>query len=85
MGDLITDSRALGDALLEFFVDAVQALATAHFPAWRIPHTFAGHRVDADVRADLLYTLTHLARGGVADVAGEPVDALIAAQLAHVD
>ena len=43
MGDLITDSRALGDALLEFTVDAVQALATAHFPDWRIPHTFAGH------------------------------------------
>ena len=34
----------------------------AHFPDWRIPHTFAGHHVDADVRADLLYTLTHLAR-----------------------
>ncbi len=85
MGVLIDDSRALADGLLGFTVEAVGALARAHFPGWRIPHTFAGHPVDADVRADLLFTLTHLAHGGVREVADVPIDALVTEQLGQVD
>ena len=59
------DSHTLAGELLGFVANTVETLATAHFPNWRIPRTFAGHRVDADVRADLVFTLTHLAEGGV--------------------
>lgn len=79
------DSHALGDELLSFVTTTVNQLATTHFPDWRIPRTFAGHRVDADVRADLVFTLTHLAEGGVTDIAGEPIDDLIAQLLTEVE
>ena len=85
MDDLIADSRALGDALVGFTVDTVLALRHAHFPDWRIPRSFAGHAVDADVRADLLYTLTHLADASVTELDGTPIDTVIAAQLRQVD
>lgn len=81
----ISDSRALGDALVELGLDTVTVLARTHFPGWRIPRSFAGHAVDADVRADLLFTLTHLADAGVAEVAGEPIDDVIATVLRRVD
>lgn len=79
------DSHALGDELLSFVTTTVTKLATTHFPNWRIPRTFAGHRVDADVRADLVFTLTHLAQGGVTDIADEPIDDVIARLLTEVD
>ncbi|MEO6469848.1 MAG: hypothetical protein ABIP21_12180, partial [Acidimicrobiia bacterium] len=79
------DSHALGEELLSFVESTVTKLAATHFPDWRIPRTFAGHRVDADVRADLVFTLTHLAQGGVAGVGGEPIDDVIARVLAEVD
>ena len=50
MDALIADSRELGDTLLAFTADTLLALAHAHFPGWRIPRSFAGHAVDADVR-----------------------------------
>ena len=78
-------SHALGDELLAFVTDTVATLATTHFPEWRIPGTFGGHPVDADVRADLLYTLTHLAHGGVTEITGAPVDDVICTLLAQVD
>ena len=74
---MIADSRALGDELLDFTARTLTALAVTHFPEWRIPRTFAGHRVDADVRADLLFTLSHLATGGTATIAGTPIDDVI--------
>ena len=79
------DSHALGDELLRFVTTTVTDLATTHFPEWRIPRTFAGHRVDADVRADLVFTLTHLAQGGVTDIANGPTDDVIARLLTEVD
>ena len=79
------DSHALGDELLSFVTTTVTKLATTHFPNWRMPRTFAGHRVDADVRADLVFTLTHLAQGGVTDIADEPIDDVIARLLTEVD
>lgn len=85
MDGLTPDSHALADALRGFTVTTVEALAARHLPDWRIPRSFAGHAVDADVRADLVYTLTHLAAAGVDEIAGEPIDAVIAGQLARVD
>ncbi len=82
---MIRDSHALGERLVEFTAATLTTLVTSHFPEWRIPGTFGGHRVDADVRADLLFTLTHLAAGGVTEIAGTRVDDAIAYQLARVD
>ncbi|MGZ6952843.1 MAG: hypothetical protein ACXVJX_12120 [Acidimicrobiia bacterium] len=82
---MIGSSDELGTALLDFTTATVEALAAAHLPEWRIPRTFGGHRVDADVRADLLYTLTHLAAGGVRTIAGDPIETVIRHQLARVD
>ena len=85
MDPLVRDSRHLGDELLTFVRSTVESLAAAHFPEWRIPSTFAGHFVDADVRADLLYTLTHLAAGGVSTIGGTPIDDVVATLLTEVD
>ncbi|MBK5288389.1 MAG: hypothetical protein JJE46_07975, partial [Acidimicrobiia bacterium] len=85
MDPLVRDSRQLGDELLAFVGTTVESLAARHFPHWRIPHTFAGHLVDADVRADLLYTLTHLATGGIDTIAGEPIDDVIGRLMTEVD
>ena len=79
------DSHALGDELLSFVTTTVAYLATAHFPDWRIPRTFGGHRVDADVRADLVFTLTHLAQGGVTEIADEPIEDVVARLLTEVN
>lgn len=85
MDRLITDSHALGDALVGSTTEILERLVAHHFPGGRIPHSFAGHAVDADVRADYLYTLTQLARGGVAAIADSPTDTLIAEQLRRID
>ena len=85
LGAVITTSHALGDELLGFVTDTVAALQTHHFPEWQIPRTFAGHRVDPDVRADLLYTLHHLAAGGVTTIAARPIDDAIATLLTRVN
>jgi glycosyltransferase involved in cell wall biosynthesis len=84
MDELIGDSHRLGEALLEFTARTVETLGRHHFPGWRIPRTFAGHWVAADVRADLLFTLTHLADGGIETIAGTPIDDVIRGQLAQV-
>jgi hypothetical protein len=85
MDRLVADSHELGDELLGFVSNTVTTLATTHFPGWRIPGTFAGHRVAADVRADLLYTLTHLAYGGISEIVRVPVDDVLRALLIGVD
>ncbi len=85
MDALIADSHQLGAALRDFTTTTLTALARTHFPGWRIPRSFAGHPVDADVRADLLSTLTHLAHAGVGEIAGEPIDAVVTRLLAEVD
>ena len=85
MDRLMPDSHALGNELLAFVAATVTQLATTHFPDWRIPRTFAGHRVDTDVRADLVFTLTHLAQGGVTELADDPIDDAIAHLLADLD
>lgn len=66
-------------------VAVVEDLREAHLPGWRIPRTFAGHEVAADVRADLCFTLTHLAEGGVETIGDEPVDDVLTQLLGEVD
>jgi hypothetical protein len=83
--DLIPDSHALAAALRSFVVTTTESLVRHHLPGWRIPRSFAGHAVDADVRADVLYTLTHLAEAGVEQIAGTPIDGVITGVLAGVD
>jgi glycosyltransferase involved in cell wall biosynthesis len=75
----------LAARLRAFTVATLEALERHHLPGWQIPRLFAGHLVGADVRADLCFTLGHLARAGVTDVAGEHPDAITARQMAVVD
>lgn len=77
--------RALADALVEHCVGVTERFLAAHAPGARLPRVFAGHEVGADVRADVVFTLTHLAAAGVDAIAGEPIEALITRLLAEVD
>lgn len=78
-------ARELAARLTRFTVAMLEAAERAHLPGWRIPRTFAGHEVGADVRADVCFTLHHLAEAGVAEVAGEPIDDVLGRLLAGVD
>ena len=60
------------ERLRAFTVATLEALERHHLPGWQIPRLFAGHVVAADVRADLCFTLGHLAAAGVTDVGGAP-------------
>ncbi len=75
----------LTEQLQTLAVDNLEALERHHFPGWRIPSVFAGHVVGADVRADLCFTLAHLAGAGVDEVAGRHPDAITATLLSEVD
>lgn len=80
-----TTAGALAERLTSFCVETLERLEGSHLPGWHIPRTFAGHEVGADVRADLCFTLSHLADAGVAEVAGEPVDHILTRLLGQVD
>ncbi|CAN5613234.1 hypothetical protein BH10ACT1_BH10ACT1_33800 [soil metagenome] len=80
----MTTAGELAERLLGFTVATLEAAERAHLPGWRIPRTFAGHLVGADVRADVCFTLHHLAEAGVTAVAGEPIDAILTRLLAEV-
>ncbi len=68
---------ALGQRLVTFVEDQLAAACSTHLAHWRIPRSFGGRRVEADVAADLAFTLGHLHRAGVTEVAGtDLVDAL---------
>lgn len=75
----------LAQALLGLTTTAVDALVRTHVPGWRVPRTFGGHRVGADVRADLVFTLGLLHGAGVHQVAETPVVDALTAVLAEVD
>ncbi len=81
----VTSVSPLADCLDALVVANLEAIEAAHLPGWRLPRTFAGHLVGADVRADICFTLHHLADAGVDMVGGEPVDAILARLLAEVD
>lgn len=82
---LDTTPAVLADWLTAATVDLVERLHDRHLPGWRVPRTFAGHEVAADVRADVCFTLTHLADAGVTEVAGAPVDEALVTLLGAVD
>jgi glycosyltransferase involved in cell wall biosynthesis len=81
----MTNSQAVAARLHQLIVDSVDQLVADHLPDLRIPGSFAGHRVEPDVAADLAFTLGLLADGGVSEVASRTVDDAIAAVLAQVD
>jgi glycosyltransferase involved in cell wall biosynthesis len=81
---VVTD-RPLHERLAAFVVDAVEALERTHLPGFRIPRVFAGHEVNPDVRADLAFTLGHLGRCGVHEIAGGPLDDALEIVLRDVD
>ena len=78
-------ASGLAGWLREFVLDGVEALLDRHAPDGRLPRVFAGHAVEPDVTADLIYTLGHLHRGGVERIAGTPIDEVLRTQLAGID
>jgi glycosyltransferase involved in cell wall biosynthesis len=78
-------SAELALQLRRFAVDVLEALEREQMPAWQLPRVFAGHVVGADVRADLCFTLAHLADAGVTEIVGEHPDAITARLLADID
>jgi len=75
----------LRDALVAHCVDTVDRFVAAHAPGWRLPRVFAGHAVAPDVRADLIFTLGHLAAAGAEQVGGAPIEQAISLLLREVD
>ncbi len=75
----------IADRLVATAVDVLEGLAGGVAPGLRLPATLAGHRVDADAHADLLFTLGLLHEAGVSEVAGLPVVGTIERRLAEVD
>lgn len=80
----MTASAELAERLAELTTHTLEALQREVVAEWRIPRVYAGHEVGADVRADLIFTLGHLADAGVETVAGLAPDALITQLLAGV-
>ena len=66
-GGTRTTTSSLAARLTAFTVEMLEALERHHLPGWQLPRTFAGHAVGADVRADVCFTLTHLADAGTTD------------------
>lgn len=75
----------LAEQLRAFVLRQLEALEGTLLVGWQPPRVLGGHPVGADVRADLAFTLAHLADGGVAEVAGTPVDQAIGAALRPID
>ncbi len=80
-----TTATAIADDLIAQTKTVVADLAGGIAPDLRLPPTLAGHRVDADARADLIFTLGLLREVGITEIAGHDVDATLHARLAEVD
>ncbi|HMJ76263.1 MAG TPA: hypothetical protein VK507_09840 [Iamia sp.] len=80
-----TTPVALADWLVEETVAVVEDLRREDLPGWRVPRVYAGHEVAADVRADICFTLHHLAGAGVTTVAGDDLDGVLLRLLGQVD
>lgn len=80
----LTPPRLAHD-LVAHTVTVIERFVAAHAADWRLPRTFAGHQVGADVRADLIFTLGHLAAAGVTTIAATPIDDAITILLGEVD
>lgn len=75
----------LGSAIAAFTRDQLERLVARHLPGFRIPGTFAGLAVGADVRADLVYTLGLLDACGAGRVCDTDATDAIARLLASID
>lgn len=75
----------LAEELRAWTVATLEAAQAHHLPGWRLPGAFAGHEVGADVRADVCFTLSHLADAGVTTIGGEDLDAVLVRLLGEVD
>ena len=85
MAGFVTTPGRLADALVAHCVNVTEAFVASHAPGWRLPRVFAGHVVGADVRADVIFTLSHLAAAGVTEIAGSPTTTVISRLLREVD
>jgi hypothetical protein len=75
----------IADDLVATAVDVLDHLARGVAPGLRLPTTLAGHRVDADAHADLVFTLGLLHEAGVAEVGGQAVLPTIHRRLAETN
>jgi len=75
----------LAEQLRDLVVTTLGRLIDLHLPGLRIPGSFAGHKVEPDVAADLVFTLGWLSEAGVDQVAGYPIDDAVAMVLAAID
>jgi len=78
-------ATTIADDLVATAVDVLDQLARAVAPDLRLPATLAGHRVDADARADLVFTLGLLHEAGVDEVGGLAVLPTVHQRLAEID
>ncbi len=81
----MTTAAELSTRLIAWTVATLEAAERHHLPGWRLPGAFAGHEVAADVRADLCFTLTHLAEAGVTRIGGEDLDGVLIRLLGKVN
>jgi hypothetical protein len=77
--------RDLATELASYTASQLESLVDRHLPDFDVPRMFAGHRVLADVRADLVFTLGLLHEAGVDAVAGATVPDAITHVLRPID
>ena len=82
---LDTTPSTLADWVVAETVATIEDMHEDVIPGWRVPRVYAGHEVAADVRADICFTLHHLAEAGVTTVAGDDVDDVLVRLLGQVD
>ena len=80
-----TATAQLADRLVALCVEQLEELATRYAPGLLLPRQFAGHAVDADARADLIFTLGYLGAADVPEVAGASPDEHVRTLLGRVD
>jgi hypothetical protein len=81
VGRIADELVELVTAVLADLADPVVGAA----PGLVLPATLAGHRVDADAHADLVFTLGLLREAGVERIGGLEVEAVLRARLASTD
>ncbi len=78
-------TSAIADSLLHTAVAVLGGLAGGVAPGLELPDTLAGHRVEADAHADLVFVLGLLYEAGVEEVAGLGLEPLLVERLAAID
>jgi hypothetical protein len=78
-------SNELADRLVADTVEHLGQAVRSLMPRFRLPGSYGGHPVGADVRADLAFTLGLLWQDGVRSVAGIPIEEALQTVLFPVD